>query len=266
MSQATSKLVEGSLKQEFVDTGRRDEIGQLGSALNDMARRLEGHLQGQKRFLSDIAHELCSPLARLRMGLAILENKIGPEVCGDFLEVAEEADNIARLVDEILDFSRAELRSENLQLEDLLLLEMVEGVCRREKISSERFQLRFDPKLKLRADSELFSRALANLLRNALRYGSGGRAAVVEVEIVGRSCGEKVMVEIIDHGTGVPEAELENIFAPFYRLQADRNRRSGGNGLGLAIVKSSIEACGGRVWARNLQPSGFCVGIELPKA
>ncbi|MCD6430831.1 MAG: HAMP domain-containing histidine kinase [Deltaproteobacteria bacterium] len=258
MNRATEKIAQGCLKVQL-DEKRIDEIGCLGRSINRMAQRLDGFITGQKRFLSDVAHELCSPLARLRMGLAVLEKRIESGQQEGFADVEEEAEEIAELVDEILAFSRAELRPEAVSVAEVQVAEIVNRALVREKWVGNRFKLCIETDLMVKANAELLLRALVNLLRNALRHGDSD--TVIEISAVRQ--GPVAVLEVRDYGPGVPEEELERIFEPFYRLEPDRNRRSGGSGLGLAIVKTCIEACQGRVWAHNLEPSGLSVTIEL---
>ncbi len=266
MNRATEEIARGCLKVQLdekrIDEKRIDEIGCLGRSINNMALRLDGFITGQKRFLSDVAHELCSPLSRLRMGLAVLGKSIKAEQQEGFSDVEEEVEKIAELVDEVLVFSRAELRPEAAPLAAISVSEIVDRVIVREKWAGDRFQLRLEPNLMVKANTELLLRALVNLLRNALRHG--GSDGVIEISATRR--GSEIVLEVRDYGPGVPEAELEHIFEPFYRLEPDRNRRSGGSGLGLAIVKTCVEACQGKVRARNLTPSGLSVIVELPVA
>lgn len=261
MNRATEEIAQGCLKIQL-DEKRIDEIGCLGRSINQMAMRLDGFITGQKRFLSDVAHELCAPLARLRMGLAVLEKSINYDQNEGFADVEEEAEKIAELVDEVLAFSRAELCPEAVTLATVSILEIVDRSLVREKWAKERFKLDIEPDILVKANVELLLRALVNLLRNALRHGDPNSG----IEISAARQGPVVFIEVRDYGPGVPEAELERIFEPFYRLEPDRNRRSGGSGLGLAIVKTCIEACQGKVRARNVAPSGLSVTFELPAA
>ncbi len=261
MNRATEEIAQGGLKVQL-DEKRIDEIGCLGRSINHMAMRLDGFITGQKRFLSDVAHELCSPLARLRMGLAVLEKSINAEQQEGFADVEEEAETITELVDEVLTFSRAELRPEAVTLASVSVTEIVNRILVREKWAEDRFKLVLEPDLEVKANAELLFRALVNLLRNALRYGE----SATMIEISSTRQGPVVVLEVRDYGPGVSEEELERIFEPFYRLESDRNRRTGGSGLGLAIVKTCIEACHGKVRARNVAPSGLSVTVKLPAA
>ena len=109
------------------------------------------------------------------------------------------------------------------------------------------------------ANPDYLFRALSNLVRNAIRYAS--RAGPISVSA--RSEEGEAAITVADHGPGVPDTALEDLFTPFFRLEASRNRDSGGTGLGLAIVKASVEACKGTVRARNRRPAGLEVEIRL---
>jgi two-component system sensor histidine kinase CpxA len=119
-----------------------------------------------------------------------------------------------------------------------------------------------DALLHAEADEQYLLRAIANLLRNAIRYA--GAAGPVRIDATAE--GGSVAIAVTDSGPGVPKADLESIFAPFYRTDTSRNAQTGGVGLGLAIVRNSVESCGGTVRATNVQPSGLRVEIRLPEA
>jgi two-component system sensor histidine kinase CpxA len=125
-----------------------------------------------------------------------------------------------------------------------------------------RVELQIPDNLSVLAQPELLSRALANLVRNAVRYG--GSAGRITVSAVRRD--QEVRVTVSDQGPGVPEAALPQIFDPFYRGEPSRSRDTGGAGLGLAIVKTCAEACQGTVTARNAVPQGLEVQVVLKAA
>ena len=261
ITQATEEIARGHFQIQL-ETQRADEIGRLGRSINSMAARLDGFIQGQKRFLSDVAHELCSPLVRLKMGLGVLEMKINESQLQGFRDVEEEAENISELVDEILTFSRAELRPEAIVLEQVNLTEIVNRAMVREKIIHNHIHVTIDKNISVKANPDLLVRALTNVIRNAVRYG--GEPGPVEISAT--ISAETVILEVADAGPGIPQIYLERIFEPFFRLESDRNRAHGGTGLGLAIVKTCIDACQGEVSARNRQPSGLVIVIKLMPA
>ena len=261
MTRATEEIARGRFDIKM-DERRGDEIGRLGRSINMMSERLDGFIQGRKRFLGDVAHELCSPLARLKMGLGVLENKIDQQQLVYLTDAAEEAENISELVNEILSFSRAEMTPDKINIGETNLQAIVAKVLKREKFRNNDIKIRIDNDLTVRANPELLARALANILRNGIRYGGD----CGPLEISARQRNDTALIKIADCGPGVPEKYLDLIFDPFFRLESDRSRDSGGAGLGLAIVKTCIEACRGKVMAENRKKGGFVVIIKLAAA
>ncbi len=244
-----------------VGTGRRDELGQLGDSLNHMAGRLGEYVTGQKRFLGDIAHELCSPLARMEMALGVLEQQANEKQLGYVTDVREEVRQMSSLVNELLSFSKAGLRAKDLQLRAVPLAELCGKAVAREAQGKSDIVVKVDADLKVLADPDLLARAVGNILRNAVRYA--GDAGPMMISAVSR--GAQVIVAITDSGPGVAPETLHRLFDPFYRPESARTREGGGAGLGLAIVKSSVEACGGTVAVKNAQP-GLEVTMKLRRA
>lgn len=261
MTHATEQIAEGQFEAR-VNERRRDELGRLAQAINRMAARLAGFVTGQKRFLGDIAHELCSPLARMQVALGILEERSGSEQKAYVADVREEVEQMSGLVNELLSFSKAGLRQKELPLEAVPLETLAQEVIAREVPADCQVELAIAASLRVLAEPELLRRALANVLRNAARYA--GAAGPIRVSALAKD--GLVIVAVADQGPGVKEDVLPQIFDPFFRGEASRSRDSGGAGLGLAIVKSCVEACQGRVSARNLAPSGLCVEIVLRAA
>ncbi len=242
-----------------VNLRRRDELGSLAESIDQMATRLDGLVKGQKRFLGDIAHELCSPLARLQLALSILEER-GQGGQTKLIESArEKAEQIAALVGELLSFSKASFGAASVKLSPVNLLAVVEEAVRREATDEVRVEVKVDPALRATGDFELLVRALANLIRNAVHHA--GRENRIVTSAVG--AGDEVMVRVADEGPGVPAEDLPKIFDAFYRVDPSRTRDTGGTGLGLAIVKTCVDTCGGSVTACNRQPHGLEVQITL---
>ena len=261
LTSAANQIAEGRFDVR-VDQCRRDELGALGQAINQMASRLNDLVSGQKRFLGDVAHELCSPLAKLRVSLGILDQQAGEDQKPYVAGAEEDAAHMAGLVNELLSFSKASLISSIIQLRPVPVRETAEKAVRREAAPPVGVALEIAADLEVLANPELLARALANLLRNAVRYA--GEAGPITLSA---QRGDKgVLITVTDCGPGVPTGELARIFDPFYRVDASRDRATGGAGLGLAIVKTCIEACGGTVTGRNRAPSGLEVTIILPDA
>jgi two-component system sensor histidine kinase CpxA len=258
MTRATEQIAEGRFDTR-VATRRTDELGRLGAAIDHLAARLAGFVTGQKRFLGDTAHELCSPIARMHVALGILEQRADEKQKSYVNDVREEAQHMSNLVNELLSFSKASLGTATIQLQPVPVRAMVSEVIRRETMPGADLTADVSEDLSVLAEPELLKRALANLVRNALRYaGQSGR-----ITIAARRQNGRVALTVSDAGPGVPEPHLAQLFDPFYRVDTSRARETGGVGLGLTIVKSCVEACGGTVVCRNLKPTGFEAEIAL---
>ncbi len=258
---ATIRIAEGKFDGRVEDK-RRDEIGTLGTAINTMSERLAGLVHGQRRFLSDVAHELCAPISRLQLALGILEERANPADRERLLDLREEVDHMAGLVNELLSFSRAALGAQNIQLVPVNLLACLEKAARRESGGEERVAISCPPELAVRADSDLLQRAIGNLIRNAIRYA--GEAGPITV--TGTRTGEAIQIEVADCGPGVPPEALVQLFDPFFRVDTSRTRETGGVGLGLTIAKTCIASCNGTISASNRSPSGLRVMVLLQAA
>ena len=237
------------------------ELAQLATRIDEMSARLEHLVGGQKRFVADVAHELCSPLARLQMALGILEERVGE---ADSREIREETNQLSELVQELLMFSKAASGATS-KPEAILLRELVERVVQRERAGAE-VTIQISDSTRVMAVPSLLARAVANLIRNAVRYAGASGPIVVGEEALA----DGVCLTVVDHGPGVPEGAIANLGDPFFRPEAARTRETGGNGLGLAIVKTCIAACGGELVFRNLrsgnQTTGFEARITLVRA
>jgi len=258
MSRTTADISVGQFEAR-VATRRRDELGQLAESINEMAGRLEGFVKGQRRFLGDIAHELCSPLARIQTALGILEQRAQPKDQAYVRDLQEEAEHMSQLIDELLSFSRASMDRSKTVLGPVHLVEVAANAVRREQTPGVEIRQNIAADLVAQANGDLLQRAVANLLRNAIRHaGPSG-----PITVHGWREGGEILVEVADRGPGVPEESLANLFDPFYRVDASRTRETGGVGLGLTIVKTCVEACGGAVRAANRPEGGLSVRIRL---
>lgn len=259
MTAAAEEIAKGKF-DVAVQEKRRDEIGRLSGAINHMTARLRGYVSGQKQFLRDVAHELSSPIARIQFGIGILEQHLDDKNANRLADVAEDVAHLSNLVNEILSFSKADISPEKVTLETFLLFPVAQKIARREGITSDKIILEISPDLPVTANRDLLSRALSNLVRNAVAYG--GQAGPILVKA--KKNENTIDIEVRDSGSGVPEHLLDKIFEPFFRPESSRDPVTGGVGLGLSIVKTCMDACGGTVSARNLHPEGFSVIISLP--
>ena len=260
MMNATRQIADGHLDVR-VNLRRRDELGALSASIDEMAARLDGLVRGQKRFLADIAHELCAPVARLQMALGILEQRTPAGQESHVRAAAERAGQIAALVGELLSFSKASFGATT-TLQPVNVRDSATEAVRREVTDGTDVRVDVPADLSVAANADLLTRALANLLRNALQHAP----AAGPIMISATHDADEATIAVADSGPGVPDEELPKIFDAFYRVDASRSRDTGGAGLGLAIVKTCIDSCCGAVTARNRAPRGLEVSIRLKVA
>lgn len=261
MTRVTESIAQGDFESS-VTLDRGDELGRLASAINHMAGRLNGFVQGHNRFLGDIAHELCSPVARIQLALGILESKADDNLQANVDDLHEEIQEMSGLINELLSFSKAGLQSEEIKLDQVNLSQTVAEVVRREGKENAELETRIDETISVMAEPKFLDRALGNLVRNAIRYAAKDGPIVIEAE----RDDAWVSIRVTDCGKGIPEESVQQIFDPFYRPDDSRVRLTGGAGLGLAIVRACIESCDGSVHCRNLKPRGFEVTLRLNAA
>lgn len=242
-------------------SSRKDELGALAHAFDQMADRIEVLLAAQRQLLSDISHELRSPLARLRVALELARMDENRDKHLDRIE--KEGERLNALVAELLQVTRAEGDASRMRRETVQLDALVEEIVSDARVEADARKVEIALKRKdsvsATGDPELLRRAVENVLRNALRYAPPGSTVDVALERVG---GEARMC-VRDCGPGVPPEQLARIFEPFYRVEADRSRETGGTGLGLAIARRAVELHGGRIEALDAAP-GLRVEIRLP--
>jgi two-component system sensor histidine kinase CpxA len=253
---ATERIAEGEFTTRIY-LARRDELGHLGHSVNRMAERLDTLVNGQKRFLGDVAHELGSPLGRLQVATEILESRADLALQPHIVDVREEVQHMAMLVNELLAFTKAGLRPRDAQLATITLAPLVQRVLARED-QNQRVSITLDPSLTVLADAELLERALANLIRNARRYAPSG-----PITLTARTFDGTVKLNLSDEGPGVPSEALNRLGEPFYRPDAARSNEAGGTGLGLAIVRAALIACQGTATFQNRNPNGFIAELTL---
>jgi signal transduction histidine kinase len=250
LQQSVEALGAGELSARVAVEGR-DEVASLAASFNRSAARIETLLVAQRNLLSNASHELRSPLTRIRMAIELLQERAPPELRRELIRNIAELD---QLIDEILLASRLdagpEVRPDSEQLD---LTALVAEEC-----AAVDAQLHAQP-VSVQGDMKLLRRMLRNLLENARRYGEGTPIAV-SLAINGDG---QIQLDVRDQGPGIPPAERENIFAPFYRLPG-ASERAGGVGLGLSLVRQIAGAHGGSAQCVALEGSGSCFRVLLP--
>ena len=257
------KTVERFGKGDFsarVKTKRGDEFGQLGRTVDQMADRIDLLMKSQRRLLQDISHELRSPLARL--GVAVELARGGGDPATALTRVEREADRLNTLVGELIQVTRAEGDPNGLATESVRLDELVKVILEDVHIEADKREIILRPNVtecEMEGSPELLRRAIENIIRNAIRYSPEG----TQVDVSLTKTPTVFRISVRDYGEGVPEESLASIFDPFYRVEKDRGRTSGGVGLGLAIAKRAVELHHGSMYASNEHP-GLRVEIEFP--
>jgi two-component system, OmpR family, sensor histidine kinase CpxA len=249
---------------------RGDEIGQLVGDFDRMAVQMEGLVRAQKRLISDVSHELRSPLTRINLALELIRKVDHPGVATAIQRLERETDRLNEMIGKLLALSRVDaegrlIEKANLRLEDLVR-EVVADADYEARSKQRGVILREAESCQVFGNAEMLRSALENVMRNAIRYTAPG--SDVEVSLKYHSTEDESMarIEVRDHGPGVPPTSLEDLFRPFYRLDDSRERTTGGVGLGLAITKQAVVLHGGKVIADNAPGGGLEVQITLPAA
>ena len=246
---------------------RRDEIGYLGRDFNLMAGRIESIVEAQRRLLTDISHELRSPLARLGVALGLARKRGGPEVSTALDRIALEADRINEMIGQVLTLSQLESgtdRFENLKIDLVTLVkEIAEDADFEARSRGCTVRLLKSEPCEVAGVPQLLRSAVENVVRNAVRYTAPGTA--VEIFLRCETVDEKryAVITVRDHGAGVPKDKIEAIFRPFYRVEDARDRKSGGTGLGLAIAARGVRVHEGSINAVNAPDGGLIVEVRI---
>ncbi len=244
-----------------------DEVADLSERFNAAAERIEGLMASQKSLLANASHELRSPLARIRMGLELMNGPVAADALArSRAEILRNMAELDQLIAEILLASRLDAQEANIgTVESVDLV----GLCAEE---CARVGARFDvpeglAQLEVPGVSKLLRRLVRNLLENAGRYGTICQDATQGggIELSLQDLGQQVLMAVGDHGPGVPLEYRERIFEPFFRLPG-ASERVGGVGLGLSLVKSIAERHGGRVRCADRPGGGASFEVSLPQS
>ena len=220
--------------------------------------------------ISIVSHELRTPLTAIKAYTETLLDNVGRpsfNMQENFLGIInEECDRLARMVNDVLDLSRMDSGRRRLKTEDLSLARLVRDVLPTVEpaLQERRLELRADVPETLppvEADADLLKQVLVNLIHNAVKFSREGS----QIELIADAKGDRVRIDVLDHGIGIPEDKLERVFDRFYRVEGEGPDRAGGTGLGLAIVKSVVELHGGTIRVESQVGRGSRFVIELPR-
>jgi two-component system sensor histidine kinase CpxA len=261
---ASQQLAGGELDTRIkVPDSGGDETARLGRDFNSMADQLQQQIEAQKRLLRDVSHELRSPLARLRVALALAERD-PDSVSQQLARIEHETERLDELIAQLLQLPEYEL-----ELEDSVdLVGLMAELC-----ADAHFEARAQNKLVqfqcelaeavLRTKGDLLKKAIENVIRNAVHYTPENSAVKVSLD----SDSGHFNIRVCDQGEGAPESMLDKLFEPFFRVDEARTRATGGYGLGLSIAKQAVLKHKGSIQAFNLGSGGkqgLCIEIKLP--
>ena len=263
-----SARIEGITEHELslrVDEGKaRDEISSLAHSFNTMLSRLAKAFSGRKRFASDAAHELKTPLAAIKANIDVLQLSGDPtaeEYRRTIRVVQKQTSRMIRLVDDLFAISSQRDYDFSDAVDfDSLFSDITAQLAPR--IAEKKLSVHIEPGgLVTTGNSVMLTRAFSNLIENAVKYNvDGGKIDIAS------SAGDKgYTFTITDTGIGIPQEKLEHIFDPFYRADDSRSRKIGGAGLGLAIAKDIIRRHGGTVAAAPGKKTGTVFTVTLPR-
>jgi two-component system sensor histidine kinase CpxA len=241
---------------------RRDEVGDLVRDFNRMADTAEQLISSQRQLLYDVSHELRSPLARMNVAIDLLRDRVKSDPALDRIEV--DIQRLNEMISRLLMMTKLEAAPRVSYSETVLLHDLVESVADDADFEAQengsRVTVFQSCGVSLAGDYNLLRSALENVVRNAVRYTE----ASTHVEIRLQQEGGEAIISVRDHGEGIPESELGNIFEPFYRVSDSESRDTSGVGLGLSITERIVRLHGGRIGATNAKSGGLLVTIHLP--
>jgi signal transduction histidine kinase len=267
MNSSARAIMAGDLSQRLPVSGSGDELDRLALGLNEMLARIADLMAGLREVSDNIAHDLRTPLTRLRNHIEeALRQDADPSAYRAALErTIEESDGLIRIFDALLMIARAEAGADRAAMSAFDVGGVVTGVTELyEPLAEEKgFEMTVaaSPGLMVVGNRELISQAIANLIDNALKYGAADAASGGRIDVAARGEGPHVVIEVADHGSGIGNADRQRVFDRFVRLEGARSRP--GSGLGLSLAAAVAHLHGGVVRLEDNSP-GLKVVVTLP--
>jgi two-component system sensor histidine kinase CpxA len=268
---ATQKLAAGDLtaRAGTPDSRRHDEIADLVRDFDRMAGRLQNLVNAQARLLTDISHELRSPLARLSVALELARQRSGPDAISSLDRIDRETTRVNELIQRLLTISRLEA-AESIEKFPVDLQQIIQEIARDAAFEAQvrhcQVETIYGESCVVLGNPAFLHSAIENVVRNAIRYTQEGSCVQVRLQRGSEMGVVQAVVRVTDEGPGVPDDALDKLFRPFYRIDDARGRHTGGVGLGLAITERAVLLHGGTVKAANGPQGGLIVEIRLPLA
>ena len=266
---AADRVAAGDLRQQVPVDPSIHELNSLGRSFNTMTASLQQADQAKTAFIADVTHELRTPLTVIKGTIETLEDGALDDAEGRgplLASMQRETERLIRLVNDLLVLTRADAGALKLNTQSLDLAALARSRC--ENMASLAKSREVSLKVEtynqawVEADADRVAQILDNLLDNAIRHSPPGSAVTIQLQ----PSGPELLCSVTDCGSGIPPAHLPFIFERFYRVEASRDRQTGGNGLGLAIVRSLVLAQKGRVAAESSEGKGTTISFWLPTA
>jgi two-component system sensor histidine kinase CpxA len=266
LRKATNEMARGNLDIRVGATigNRRDEIADLVRDFDSMAGELRNQIVSERNLLSGVSHELRSPIARMRLALALARGPNLHEREEMLDRIEQDTIQLDTMLERILTVARLESGQYKPKFESLSLNDVIDEVLDDARFEAAATDATItyadDAIVNVNGDPGLLRSAIENVVRNAIFYsGQSGK-----IDVCLRMDDGRAVLTIRDNGKGAPEETLPLLFKPFYRADDSRVTSTGGMGLGLAIVRNAVAVHGGTVVARNIAPHGLEVEIRLP--
>jgi two-component system sensor histidine kinase CpxA len=265
---ATHNLATGDLSKRVTPSmgTRKDELADLAKDFDSMAEKLERLLNAQKQLVSDVSHELRSPLARLQVAIGLARHRIDNNIDPELDRMEREVDRLDDLIGQLLSLAKLESGAAQQRFEEVNLTSIINSITEDAayEAASSGCKVIITDSISacVNGDPRLLQSAIENVVRNAIKYTNP--ETTVEISLAqDPDAAESFIIRVRDHGHGIPDDMLPQLFEPFVRVGEARDRNSGGYGLGLAIADRAIRIHGGTISAHNEPDGGICVEIRL---
>lgn len=263
---ATKGIAKGNYEQR-VPKKSEDELGDLSESLNTMAQSLDDNRYLQRQLITNVSHELATPLTNVGGYLEALMDDVIPEKDRKetLILMKEETDRLKTMVEEVRTLSMIQEPQFHVNKSQVDLKKLTEKVLKQTVASFKTADVPLHATYELKdrefsLDPDRYHQILLNLLNNALKHSKKDQAVLVSLKQEEKN----VTLKVSDHGTGIPEKELPFIFERFYRADPARGRQSGGTGIGLTIVKELVEAHGGEIEVESILGKGTSIVCRFP--
>ena len=260
------KITNGQLDQKVNVVGK-DEIAELGSAFNHMTEQLQRVEQSRQEFVSNVSHELKTPLSSIKVLTESLmfQEDVPVEMYKEFFEdINSEVDRLNNIISDLLTLVRLDQREIPLNIVNVDINEMTQNILKRLTPLAKKKEIKLiyesHKDIIAEIDEVKFTLALTNLIENAIKYTPSGG----EVGVVLQSDLQDAFISVQDTGIGIAKEEQSRIFERFYRTDKTRNRETGGTGLGLAITYKTVVMHNGSIQVESEEGRGSVFSVQFP--